>query len=510
MEAVCSSGGGVGGARWEQKEEEEEWEEGQVWGAEEGLAWGLAVGEDGAMSTGVLCGRECGSRDKGKAAMIPAAAAYDGIEDDEDDEGFCVDKVEALFQKVVLLQEDLPADNVNEATRGDQVLPRLADSQDSDIGGVMNQTECCGGGHVDDTTAVPECSICYEALDSFDIAFVSGCMHVYCIDCILKWCALTNNKYEQQRQQQQRRDHAQGNVRVAGTRTSAGDSGVLGSSSDGDSRVIWCPTCKGSVNSLLTYRRCFDDALCDDLQEETVHWWMITRNNKAENASCCFEDEHCEDDYHYDEFAYGDDEYGCFKDAGLVKRGKMMGLASKKKKKKMKAPTGSGGGAGCSRDGHRSIMISNRPFGKNGYTSSQGRQFARPIGRDASNDGASTSSAAASSSSSTLPAHDQTDFTQTKCESDAEPSQLESASPDSGKAKQSFVSPATLKRQAKKEKKMERELLKLEKRRAKMSSSPLLSKSPSSWTRTSAKTLTENLEEGQSTDESGAVASGCT
>ena len=423
----------------EQPGGEGDWDEGQVWGADDDGA-----ADNGAACGPQLCGRRCAHADKGKAAM----PAYDSASEEEEggdgdgDDPRRAERVEALFQRVVL-QDGPPA-------AGD--APRAAARAGAEEGGAM---------------AAPECSICYEPLDSYDIAFVSGCMHVYCIDCILKWCALTNSKYEAA-QQQQRRDSQQqrrGNVRVASGAPAEGAAGRAEAGAEGERRVIWCPTCKGSVNSLLTYRRCFDDALCDDLQEETVHWWMITRNNKAEGGgACCFEDDGCcEDDYHYD---YGDDdEYGCFKDAGLVKRGKMMGLAPKKQSKKGKKRAAAAG-----REGNRSIMISNRPFGKNGYTSSQGRQFARPIGAGgASSSGAAAAAAAAADADA------------------ASPPPAEQPADACRPRQASYVSPATLKRQAKKEKKLEKELLKLEKRRAKMSPaaspSPLLSRSPSSWTR---------------------------
>ena len=505
--------------RLDEEMDEEEWEEKQVWG--EG-GKGIEAPQPQVAITQHYEGSSYGiqanswhsatdKKGKGRAQNERAFSDDDEEEEEEEEEedenqllrecttGRCAeeqenevvdcffdidigdeeDEVTALFNKTIRMEREEVLSHTKllgeENLRGKDDMCCVGD-----LGDVHREKI---GQHCETTTsaALPECSICFESLNAYNIAFVSGCMHSYCLDCILKWCVLVQNKKQQMQQQRRHSQHSSGNNVLPREESSA--SGCNNQAMD---HHAWCPTCKGGVHSLLTYRSCFDDSVREDLQEETVHWWIMTQNNYKQRIEES-ENTHDDYDYHDDDYEYCDeDDYGCFHDAGMIKKNMMMmSMMSKKKKKKTKAMGRSSNNESCSKVSGRNIMISNRPFGKNGYTSSQGRQFARPVHSDSgSQEAASTSTATCSrtpnaqSSISGIPVDD-------------------NVSPPT-KSNASYVSPATLKRQAKKEKKMEKEMLKMEKRKAKMASSPISSsplyKSPSARGSANYKSLTEYVE----------------
>ena len=408
-----------------------------------------------------------------------------------------VHKVTALFNQVMRIQrhpstgddDEEEEDNGSDGS-GDGCLRVNDNTRGFDE---RTATEAANG-DAEKTMAAPECSICFDMLGAHNIALVSGCMHAYCIDCIIRWSRLSSRT---QAEQQQRALGSRGGIGAAGLRRNGSTSrhtvggANIHSSVSGDDIRVACPTCKGPIHSLLTYRRCHDDSVHEELHEETLHWWMMmaqTSNTSGaahcSNNGCGYDETQDEDDLDYDYGCY-DDEYGVFHDVGMVKSSQiMMAVASKKKKKKNKSNgAAAGGSSGASGSGlgggGASRIIANRPFGKNGYIHGQGRQFARPRPITPSTPGASTSS----SMEYNTPSRGSPVETSLRgdgagaCDDNDNKGNAASASSallgETPPSKQSgFVSPAAMKRLAKKEKKELKEKQKREKRMAKLSSSP--------------------------------------
>lgn len=117
------------------------------------------------------------------------------------------------------------------------------------------------------------CAVCLEEIPLAETAVIKGCEHKYCVCCILKWCACSQDSQ-------------------------------------------WrCPKCKANFTIVNTYR-CLDGSMCDHLCEESIclllraRWFLGKSPLVDEPDEESFQEyqEHFEDDY-YDDEDYAAEDY---------------------------------------------------------------------------------------------------------------------------------------------------------------------------------------------------------